>query len=445
MPPITHAIPDWMRQLSHMPLTRWAYRALMTRIRRLRRILAEIWRDEYCGMNLNWHPAARRWDHMAGVHWCHTRILWQKNKSIALVTSMIWPFCSLVFICKRVAQYGKTVRQKFGVPVLQQLWDLVYLTNVLYMGARTYYFYGLHDPKNMALAPLYVQDHEIMALLDQVNSTKDIDIFESKMAFFRKCRQFGLKTLSIIAYLHRGEVAVLDRSDCHCYDLFAKPEYGKCGNGALVFEYSASGQYRSGEGSLLTKDELIDFLAGRSWETPYLLQKRVFNHPSIARLSTGALCTCRVVTYRTIDGSVGHLPCSIFKMSTGRRCTDNFHTEGMAVPIDPETGVLGKGIIKADATRRLDTHPDTQMGVSGFQLPFWTETLALCLEAHRIFNDYAFIGWDVAITDEGPALVEGNLFWGVEAMQMAHETPLGMTLFPRIYLSHMRHRGGCGA
>ncbi|MGD9877936.1 sugar-transfer associated ATP-grasp domain-containing protein [Desulfococcus sp.] len=441
MRPIPRAVPDRMRQLLQMPLIRWTYRAVMTRFRRLRETQAGILRDECCGMNLNWRPAARSSAHMAAVHWCHTRILWRKNRTRALLTTLLWPVVSPIFILRRVARHGRHVAQQFGVPLSRQVRDLVYLAHVLYMGPRTYYYYGLYHPGRTASASLYVQDHEILGLLDGINRDTDHRIFENKTAFFEKCRQSGLRTIPIAARFENGKAAFIDDGGRDA-DWFAKPEGGRCGTGIMAFRYDGPGRYRSESGRRLSKEDVMARVAACSLSSPYILQERILNHADVAALVGDALSTCRIVTYREPDGSEGVLPCAIFKMAARGRSTDNFHTGGMAVSIDLETGVLGRGVVGAEPTTRWDVHPDTQKRVNGFQLPFWAETLALCREAHRVFKDYAFIGWDVAITDDGPMLVEGNLFWGVEAMQMAHETPLGETPFPRVYLAHMKRQRG---
>jgi hypothetical protein len=86
---------------------------------------------------------------------------------------------------------------------------------------------------------------------------------------------------------------------------------------------------------------------------------------------------------------------------------------------------------------RTERHPDTGGRLAGFRLPHWSEALALCLKAHASFSAYAYVGWDVAFTDDGPVLVEGNLRWGVESMQRAHYRPLGETLFPETIILHI--------
>jgi glutathione synthase/RimK-type ligase-like ATP-grasp enzyme len=41
-------------------------------------------------------------------------------------------------------------------------------------------------------------------------------------------------------------------------------------------------------------------------------------------------------------------------------------------------------------------------------IPFIKESVKLCINAHRLLYFNFIIGWDVAITDEGPMIVEAN-------------------------------------
>ena len=46
--------------------------------------------------------------------------------------------------------------------------------------------------------------------------------------------------------------------------------------------------------------------------------------------------------------------------------------------------------------------------VEGVTLPFWPELQALCLDMHRTLTRRTLIGWDVAVTADGPVMVEAN-------------------------------------
>lgn len=102
---------------------------------------------------------------------------------------------------------------------------------------------------------------------------------------------------------------------------------------------------------------------------------------------------------------------AVFRMARGRNTVvDNFHAGGIAAAVDVDTGQLGRATdMGVDAaTGWCDVHPQTGGVISGRTLPLWRETIQLVEQAHAMFSDRVLIGWDVAILEDGPHLVEGN-------------------------------------
>ena len=76
-------------------------------------------------------------------------------------------------------------------------------------------------------------------------------------------------------------------------------------------------------------------------------------------------------------------------------------------------------------------HPRTQRSFSSCSLPAWQEAQALASIAARAFAPLVTIGWDIALTDHGPVLIEGNVTWD----------PLpGHPNLAAIYCSLLKHR-----
>lgn len=73
---------------------------------------------------------------------------------------------------------------------------------------------------------------------------------------------------------------------------------------------------------------------------------------------------------------------------------------------------VNTGIITSDlANYNLDVfkeHPITHFKAKGTQLPRWNEVLELARKAAYVVPQVAYVGWDIAITDKGPVLIEGN-------------------------------------
>ena len=57
------------------------------------------------------------------------------------------------------------------------------------------------------------------------------------------------------------------------------------------------------------------------------------------------------------------------------------------------------------------------------QLPFWNEVVEMLKRAMEEIPKVAYIGWDVAITPNGPVIIEGNTTPGYRYYQIpAHMT-----------------------
>ena len=164
------------------------------------------------------------------------------------------------------------------------------------------------------------------------------------------------------------------------------------------------------DGRELSGEALAVHLAERSHETPLLIQEPLRNHPSLCDLSAGALSTLRMYTCWNERGVVEHLFTMLRMSQTPDRIVDNVCKGGLAAAVDPRTGRLGPATDGARYARVgwLDAHPVSGARITDTEVPYWAEALRLVLSAHEAFGIAAFIGWDVAISERGPVIVEGN-------------------------------------
>ena len=409
--------------------------------RLLKRAVVDAYRQDHPGIYFNWTLSSRRWDNMTKIHWCVTRVIWRQRKLYAVLSACLWPFKALVLAVKMTRRHGARVRRKTGVGLSRQFFEQYYLAMRYFIAPRAYYFYGFYDKDNRKRAPLYIQDYERVPLDKLTNGMADCMTLFDKRRFFAVCKRSGLPAIPIVAEFENGKLKHWGEGIDNRLpdtDLFAKPALGKCANGAMLYTYEPSGLYRCSDGTLKNGEKLLENMAETSRVHPYILQKRYSNHPDIAALSPGALCTFRVVTCRLPDGRCEDI-IAIFKMPTGNCFADNFAIGGIAISIDKKSGLLGTAITKDLDAERTDTHPDTGRKIAGFRIPHWEQVIPLCLRAHAAFSDFAYVGWDVAVTKDGPMLVEGNTEWGVEGLQRGSGGPLGETRFAESLMLHVNH------
>jgi hypothetical protein len=63
--------------------------------------------------------------------------------------------------------------------------------------------------------------------------------------------------------------------------------------------------------------------------------------------------------------------------------------------------------------------------------------MEFAMRAHASFST-AFVGWDIALTTEGFALIEGNIGWSVRVIESPQGRALFQTQFPILYDGWMK-------
>ncbi|MGI6255197.1 MAG: sugar-transfer associated ATP-grasp domain-containing protein [Acutalibacter sp.] len=151
-------------------------------------------------------------------------------------------------------------------------------------------------------------------------------------------------------------------------------------------------------------------------------------HPQLNQLNSSSINTLRIVTILNETGP--HIVYAHIRIGNSDRPVDNLHSGGMFAPIDLEKGVIQYPAY--DKARHTYTeHPRTHTKIQGFAIPYWEESKAMCLEAAQIVPQMRYVGWDVAITPDGPVFVEGNNLPGYDILQMPPHTPDKIGMLPR--------------
>ena len=88
---------------------------------------------------------------------------------------------------------------------------------------------------------------------------------------------------------------------------------------------------------------------------------------------------------------------------------DNWAKGGVFVGIDMDTGKLLKtGFIKPPYGTTVTQHPDNGLVFEGFEIPFFNEAVKMAKALHSKLYRIHSVGWDIAITPDGPVFIEGN-------------------------------------
>ena len=139
-----------------------------------------------------------------------------------------------------------------------------------------------------------------------------------------------------------------------------------------------------------------------------LVEEVISQHKELNRLHPTSVNTVRIITIR--QGDNVDFVTAFLRIGNGK-VVDNTCSGGMLTMIDLNTG---KTLYPAcDASLNVyEKHPITDVKISGFQLPFWKESLQFTKKLAKVIDDVNYIAWDIAITDNGPVVVEGNPYPG---------------------------------
>ena len=353
------------------------------------------------------------------------------------------------------------VRRLTGQSSLRQALDIAVLYFRHDLDATAYYMFERYRPGHAAETAGYLVRYEtkngIYYALNHLFQRRRPDgrsWLGDKIRFADLCAELGVRCVPILARIERGEVLWTEGVDRRlAADFFVKRRIGKGAYGAGLYHHLPGERHRTPSGAEHSTEAILADLAARSKQEQkpreagegtllpaqeraankgaLLLQPRLRNHPEIADLAEDSLMVMRVITCLDVDRAegeagvvVGYAFLRILAMLEPRWPTK----VEFGAPVDLKTGRLGlmigdKGEM---ATRRFAQHPILPgIAIEGRVVPHFQEILHEAKAAHRGCGDRFLVGWDIAITPDGPLIVEGNAHPDIEFPQHVHGKPIG--------------------
>lgn len=196
-------------------------------------------------------------------------------------------------------------------------------------------------------------------------------------------------------------------------EIVAKPRDGMCGKGVEMIKPD------SFDSALCLYKYLQDISAG-------IVEEKIIQHPTMNLLYPDSINTLRIVTINN-GGSVS-VVVALCRIGNGGR-VDNFLNGGVMTRVSIETGRLLYDAVDSQ-NNVYEKHPVTGTVFKGFLIPMWDECKKMACEAAAVLPQVGYVGWDIAVTPNGPVLVEGNEFPGHCLYQLPPHTPDNYGLLP---------------
>ena len=147
-------------------------------------------------------------------------------------------------------------------------------------------------------------------------------------------------------------------------------------------------------------------------------EELVVQSEKMAALHASSVNTLRMPTIRV--GDEIHLFHPLLRMGVGNAVVDNASSGGIFALIDPETGIVCSEA-RDEKGGVFDAHPDTHIVFNGYKIPDWKQAVELVQELAMVCPDCRYVGWDLAHTENGWVMIEGNPRGQIVMMQLFYD------------------------
>lgn len=152
----------------------------------------------------------------------------------------------------------------------------------------------------------------------------------------------------------------------------------------------------------------------------YVHTKIIEQHKEINKIHDKSVNTLRIISLITSENHPEII--SVFmRFGVGDSVVDNASSGGFFVGVNIDEGTLkdtGHHLSEYGGAK-IKKHPDSGFIFEGFKVPYFKEACEEVLKGIMVIPN-RFIGWDVAITPNGPIIVEANNYPSLEMSNTAN-------------------------
>ncbi len=307
------------------------------------------------------------------------------------------------------------------------------------------YRLGLFDPKLPAgQLSKYISKKKRINLQLSLNPISWNVLTRDKGIFYRYCMALGIPIPKLYAIFFRTNAgwscngAIL--KSCNDWEKFfdnqlpmefvIKPAEGSRGKEVNIFSRTEE-DFIDAFGKKYRAVDIYDTMLSTHKYESFVIQERLKNHPELVRLSdVQFLQTVRIITFVDRNNNCRILH-AYLKLITGQNATDNF-VRGLSGNIEAKLS-LDDGVLKSavgvtpngSGIKTIPNHPKTGFPFDGFKLPLWDQACRLVKKTAPKFSPLRTIGWDVALTPNGPYILEANSWWAAPNEHQCMDIILG--------------------
>jgi hypothetical protein len=272
----------------------------------------------------------------------------------------------------------------------------------------------------------YMPYNEFKALRNRWNGavqigkhkTSYLALLRDKYMFYLFLSSLGFPTPKVLGLCVGGSIEWLDTRTTEGIDSLMKRPGLKAFCKTILGE-SAEGAFplRVWENKLLLDGAPVTLSdLRRRLKGGFIIQEFIEQHQRTEQLYPPCINTLRINTIRKGNDIVLFSAC--MKMGAYGSTRDNWVSGGLIGVVDRETGRLTKEFKFRPGCGGIATkHPQSGVVFEGYEIPHFKEAVRMVMDLHSFLYGVHSIGWDVAVTKDGPLIIEGNDNWVIGAHQ----------------------------
>lgn len=263
-------------------------------------------------------------------------------------------------------------------------------------GHNDYRLFGFYDMTDKQ-KDTYLTRIRNKKIIEYLNNPEYHYIFNDKAIFNEKFKDFLKRDTADIEKLSLNEFKkFVNKHNV----IFCKPNCGDSGKGIEKLSLS----------DFKDEKEMYEYI---KFKKINVLEETIIQHKDMSKVNKAAVNCMRLVT--VVNGKNVDVIYGVVKFGSGESFVDNMGYGAMSAPIDLNTGKIFNDA-QTEHEEIVKIHPISKIEFKGFQIPCFKETIELVKKAALVVPEVRQVGWDVCVSENGPAIIEGNdwndyMFW----------------------------------
>jgi hypothetical protein len=291
--------------------------------------------------------------------------------------------------------------------------DMIYCLHRFGIPFNEYCWFGFKD-KNTSSRKTYISD-KLKYHYDQILNNEFVTaLLTDKYRSYEAYREF----------YKRDVVACYTMEDKSKFLSFVKK------NHLFIIKPIAECKGRGIEILSLEASQYETFFNQRIAQGAFIAEELIKQGKELAQFHPQSINTLRISTF--VVGEEVSIYSAMLRIGKGLSQVDNVRSGGLCASVDIKTGIVQHSAKEYASNMTYNFHPDTHVQIVGFQLPQWDNLIATVTAIAKKVKGTTLIGWDMAYTDEGWIMVEGNSNGSLASSQMVYNVGFKPYLFAKM-------------